>query len=59
MTPLTVLFYHQSTNKKMIIITPTESNNNHPNLKDVIGSESFTSEPCLKLEMITLIGLPQ
>ena len=26
-------FYHQSANKKMTIITPNESNNNHLDLK--------------------------
>ncbi len=45
--------------KKMIIITPTKSNNNHPNLKHTTYSQSFSFEPCLKLEIITFIGLPQ
>lgn len=41
MTLLPVSFYHQPNNKKMIIITPIESNNNHPNLKRNTYSQSF------------------
>jgi hypothetical protein len=40
----------------MIIITPTESNNNHLVLKHNIYSQLFYIEPCLKFGMITFIG---
>lgn len=47
----------------MIIITPpTESNNNHLDLKHAIYSQSFyflSFEYCLKLKIITFIGMPQ
>ena len=45
--------------KKMTIITPTESNNNHLNLKYIIYNNHFIYVSYLKLEIIPFIELPQ